>query len=147
MEALAAHAPAVAEIDVLVDVGLVEVDQPVLIALSTVQQGAQLGDEGVPPVRISAAEQLLGFLPRQADPVQRGADGLAAAQAGEPHLHKADQPLQRPAWLWVSPDYGRRGCVLPGSADFRVESRCDVWTKGGRPPVRRYSSASGPCSP
>ena len=147
MEALAAHAPAVAEIDVLVDVSLVEVDQVVPIALGAVQQGAQLADDGVPPLGIGAAEQLLRLLPRQVQPVQGSADGLAAAQASEPRLHEADQPLQRPARSRIGPGYGRRGCVLPGSADFRVESRRDVWTKGGRPPVRRYSSASGPCSP
>ncbi len=146
MEALAALAPTVAEIDILVDVGLVEVHQMVPIPLGAVQQGADLFDEGVPPLGIGAAQQLLGLLPRQAQPVQGSADGFTAAQAAEPRLHEANQPLQRPAGFRVGAGHGRRGCFLLGCADLCAERGCDVRAKGGRPPVRRYSSASGPCS-
>ena len=40
MEPLAALAPSMAEIDILMDMGLVQVDQPVAVALRAVQQGS-----------------------------------------------------------------------------------------------------------
>ena len=147
MEPLAALAPAMAEVDILVDVGLIKVDQMVAVALGAVQQGAELFDEGGPPFGVGAAEQLLGFLPRQAQPVQGSADGFAAAQATKPRLHEADQPLQRPTGFRVGAGDGWAGCFLLGRVDFCAKGGCDVRAKGGRPPVRRYSSASGPCSP
>src|SRR3954463_4592173 len=134
MEALAAHAPSIAEVGVLVDVGLVEIDQPVLVALGGDQYRAQPRDEGLPPRGIGTAEQLLGFLPRQAEPVQGGADGLAAAPAGKPRPHKADQPLERPARLRVGAGYGRPGRISLRGADRRTECGLDLWAKGGRPP-------------
>ena len=154
MEPLAALAPAMAEVDILVDVRLIEVDQLVPVMLGAVQQGAELFDEGVPPFGVGAAKQharklargLPGLLPRQAQPVQGRADGFTAAQAAKPRLHEADQPLQRPAGFRVGAGDGWAGRVLLGCADLCAEGGCDVRAKGGRPPVRRYSSASGPCS-
>src|SRR3954463_7761746 len=144
MEGCAAHPPSIAEVGVLVDVGLVEVNQPVPVALGGGQYRTQPRDEGLAPRGIGTAEQLLGFLPRQAEPVQGGADGLAAARAGEPRSHEADQPPERPARLWVGAGYGRLGRVSLGSADFRTECGLDLRAKAGRPPVRRYDTASGP---
>ena len=146
MEALAAHAPPIAEVGILVDVGLIEVDQVMPVALSGGQYRAQPRDKGLPPCGIGTAEQLLGLFPRQAEPVQGGADGLAAARAGEPRPHKADQPLERPARLRVGTGYGWPGRVSLGSADRRTECSLDLGAKGGRPPVRRYCTASGPPS-
>src|SRR3954462_15976860 len=84
VKALAAHAPSIAEVGVLMDVGLVEIDQLMPVALGGGQYWAQPGDEGLPPRGIGTAKQLLGLLPRQPEPVKSGADGLAAARAGEP---------------------------------------------------------------
>ena len=146
MEPLAALAPAMAEADILVDVRLIEVDQLMPVMLGTIQQGAELFDEGVPPFGVGAAKQLLGLLSRQAQPMQGSADGFTAAQAAKPRLHEADQPLQRPAGFRVGAGDGWAGRVPLGCADLCAEGGCDVRAKGGRPPVRRYSSASGPCS-
>src|SRR3954452_11738615 len=146
MEGCAAHAPSIAEAGVLVDVGLVEVDQPVPVALGGGQHRAQPRDEGLPLRGIGAAEQFLGLLPRQAEPVQDGADGLAEARAGEPLSYKADQPPERPAWLRGGAGYGWPGRLSLGSADRRTERDLDLGAKGGRPPVRRYCTASGPPS-
>ena len=136
MEPLAALAPAVAEVDILVDVRFVEVDQMVTITLGAVQQGAQLLNEGCPPSRIGTAKQLPGLFPRQAKPVQGGADGFAAARLGEPRLHKANQPLERPTGLRVGSGYGWAGGPLLGRADFLAKGCLDAGAKGGRPPVR-----------
>src|SRR4051794_17573790 len=146
MEALAAYPPSIAEVGVLVDVGLVEIDQVMPVALGGGQQRAHPRDEGLPPRGIGTAEQLLGFLPRQAEPVQGGADGLAAVPAGEPRPHEADQSPKRPARLGIGASYGWPGRVSLGGADFRTERGLDLWAKGGRPPVRRYGTASGPPS-
>ena len=146
MEALAAHAPSIAEIGIVVDVGLVKIDQVMPVALGSGQYRAQPCDEGLPPRGIGTAEQLLGFLPRQAELVQGGADGLAATWAGKPRPHPADQPLERPARLRVGAGYQRPGRVSLGGADRRTERGLDLGAKGGRPPVRRYCTASGPPS-
>ena len=134
------------EVDILVNVGLIPIDQLVSVTLSAVQQGAELFNESCPPFGVGTTQQLFGFLPRQVQPVQGRADGFAAAQAAEPRLHEADQPLQRPAGFRVGTGDGRRGCFLLGCPNFCAECGCDVRAKGGRPPVRRYSSALGPCS-
>src|SRR3954447_8286135 len=88
------------------DVGLIKVDQPVPVALGGGQHRAHPRDEGLPPRGIGTAEQLLGLLPRQAEPVQGGADTLAAARAGESRSHKANQPPERPARLGSAPPTG-----------------------------------------
>src|SRR4051812_12202518 len=116
------------------------------VALGGGQYWAQSCDEGLPPRGIGTAEQLLGLLPRQAEPVQGGADGLAAARAGKPRPHKADQPPERPARLWVGTGYRRPGRLSLSRADRRTERGLDLGAKGGRPPVRRYCTASGPLS-
>ena len=128
------------------DMRLVEIDQPVLIALGAVQQAAHLLDEAFPPFGIGTAEQLLGLLARQVQPVQGSADGLARAETGEPRPHEADQALKRPARLRISSSYRWAGCCLLGRADLGAEGCLDPWAKGGRPPVRQYASAAGPCS-
>ena len=92
-----------AEIGVLVDVGLVEVDQPMPITLGISQQILHLLDKGLPPLRIGSAEQLAGLLPGQFQSVQRTPDRLTAAAATESLYHPADQAVQGPARRRVSP--------------------------------------------
>ena len=137
MEALAALAPAVAEVGILVEVRLVEVDQHVPVALGALQHGAHLLQEGGAPIGVGATQQLPRLLPGQIEPAQGGAEGLAAAETAEPVPHEADQALERPARRRVGPGYGRAGRDLLGGADGVTEGRLDLWAKGGRPPVRR----------
>ena len=63
MEALAALAPAMAEVDILVDVRLIEIDQVMALIACAVQQRADLGHESLPLVRLGTAQQLAGLLP------------------------------------------------------------------------------------
>ena len=128
----------------MVDVRLIKVDQPMPVVLGTSQQILQLREERLPPLRISAAEQLAGFLPRQLQAVQGTADRLAAAATTKPLLYPADQAPQGPAWRRVSPGERCRRRALLGGADNLAETDFDLWAKGGRPPVRRKLSASGP---
>jgi hypothetical protein len=144
VEGCAAHAPAVSGIDILVDMGLIDIDQVMAIALRAVPQRAEVLNELPPPRGIGTPQQLAGLLPREAEPVQGSADALAAQQAIEAVLHKRHQTLERPAWRWIRARYRRLDCSLMGGADRFAESRRDPRAKGGRPPLRRYSSAAGP---
>ena len=136
MEALTALAPAMAEVDVLVDVRLVQVDQVAPVPLGGGQQGPHPVHEHFALLAASAAQQLAGLFPRQAQPVQGGADGFAAAQATEAIPHKPDQALQRPSRRRVSPGYGWAARPLLRGADFLAKGCVDARAKGGRPPVR-----------
>ena len=62
-EPLAPLAPAITEIDILVDVGLVEVNQLVVVLFGGVQKRTQVFNEHLPPLGVGPAEQLLGLLP------------------------------------------------------------------------------------
>jgi hypothetical protein len=135
-EALAACRPAIAKIGILMDVRLIKVDQPMSVLLGTSQQSPHLRDERFPPLRVSPAEQLAGFLPRQLQPVQGAADRLAAAGAAKRLPHPADQASQRPSGRRVGSGYGRRCRGVLGDADDFAETDLDLGTKGGRPPVR-----------
>jgi hypothetical protein len=64
MKALATLGPAIAEIDILVDVRLIEIDQRMLLITGAIQQRANLLDESLSPPSIGTPEQLPGFLPR-----------------------------------------------------------------------------------
>ncbi len=136
MEALAALAPAVAEVDILVDVRLIEIDQVMVLITRTIQQGANLGDEGLPLLGLAAAEQLAGLLPRQVQPVQCLADGLAAAAAGELRPHEANQTPQCPTWLYIGSGDRWTGRLALCGTDLIAKRGGDVRAKGGRPPVR-----------
>ena len=63
MKALAALAPAMAEVNILVDMCLIEIDQVMALIACAVQQRADLGDESLPLARIGATEQLAGLFP------------------------------------------------------------------------------------
>src|SRR3954453_8692891 len=116
------------------------------IALGALQHALDLLDKGLPPLGVRPAEQLLGFLPRQLAAVQDGADRLAAAAAAEALPHRQNQPLQGPARRWVGPLSGWGGGRTLGGADGVSKRRRNLSAKGGRPPVRRNPSASGPCA-
>ncbi len=126
------------------DVRLVEIDQQVPVALGALQQTLELLDEGLPPLRISSPEQLLGLLSRQLEAVQGGADGLPAAQAPEALPHMSDQAPEGPARRRVGSFYRRSGRCLLRCAHRLAEADLDPGAKGGRPPVRRKARASGP---
>src|ERR1044071_3164868 len=104
------------------------------IALGARQHALELLDERLPPLRVSPAEQLLGFLPRQLEAVQGRADRLTAAEAAEALAHKRHQPLECEAGRRVGAFYGRSGCPALDGADGITKRRCDLRAKGGRPP-------------
>jgi hypothetical protein len=118
------------------DLRLIEIDQVVALIARAIQQGGDLGDESLPLLRISAAEQLVRLLPRQLEPVQCPANGLAADAAAELLLHEANQTPQRPAWLYIGSDDGRTGRLAFCGANLLAKRSGDVRAKGGRPPVR-----------
>jgi hypothetical protein len=134
---LAALGPAVTEVGILVDVGLIQVDQQVPVAARTGEHVLELLDERLPPHRVGPAEQLLGLLPAQVQTMQRGADGLPAVGAAEPLAHPADQALEGPAGGRLGAGYGRGSGDALGSANDLAKASLDAGTKGGRPPVRR----------
>src|ERR671933_1624025 len=136
MEARAARAPAVAEIGVLMNVGLIKVDQHRPITLSAGQQTRKPPDKGPPSLRISAAKQRPGLLPGELEPVQGRADRLAAQGPAEALLHMGDQTPEGPARGRISPGYGRSRCLALGLTHRLAEAGLDPGAKGGRPPVR-----------
>src|SRR3954452_9374952 len=99
-----------------------------LIARS-VQQRADLGNESLPLLRISPTEQRVGLLPRQLEPVQRPADGLAAAAAVKLRLHEASKPPQRRACLYIGSATRRTGRLTLRGADLRAKRGGDRGTK------------------
>src|SRR3954447_25226114 len=115
------------------------------IALSTGQNIPELLDKGLPPLRVSPAQQLLGFLPRQLAAMESRADRLAAAHQAEALPRPADQAAQGPARRGVGPFEGWGGRRALGGADHLAEFGFAARAKKGRrPPVRRNVSASGP---
>ena len=85
------------------DVRLVEKDHEMPIALGAGQHALELLEERLSLLRVSPAEQLLGFLPRQLAAVQNSPDRLATAHQAEALAHPADQAAQRPARRGVGP--------------------------------------------
>src|SRR3954462_2438410 len=126
---LAPLGPAVAEVRVLVDVRLIDVDQQVLVALGALQHALKLLDERLSLLRVGPAEQLLGFLPRQLAAVQDPADRLATAQQAEALAHPADQAAQRPARRGIGPFYGWGGRRALGRAAPLAEFGFALWAK------------------
>src|SRR5689334_23538350 len=108
------------------------------IALSAVQHALELLDERLSPLRVSPAQQLLGFLPRQLAAVQNRADRLATAHQTEALAGPADQTAQGPARGWIRPLYRWGGRRALGGADRLAElGFAGRAKKGRRPPVRR----------
>src|SRR5690242_15168537 len=100
-----------------------------LVALGARQHALELLDKGLPPLRVSPAEQLLGFLPRQLAAMESHADRLAAAHQTEALAGPADQAAQRPARRWISPFYGWGGRRALGCADHLTELGFALWAK------------------
>src|SRR3954451_12755490 len=113
------------------DVRLIEIDHVMALIARTIQQRADLGNESLPLLRISPTEQRVGLLPRQLEPVQRAADGLAAAAAAKLRLHEASQTPQRPAWLYIGSGNRRTGRLTLRGADLLAKRGGDVRAKGG----------------
>ena len=118
------------------DMRLIEVDHVMLLIARTIQQRADLGDESLPLFGVGATEQLVGLLPRQLEPVQRAADGLAAKAAAELLSHEANQTPQRPARLYIGTGEGRTGRLVLRGANLLAQRGGNIRAKGGRPPVR-----------
>jgi hypothetical protein len=76
--------------------------------------------------------------------VQGRADRLATAPQPEALAHPANEAAQRPARRRVGSFSGWGGRRTLGGADGLTKRRCDLRAKGGRPPVRRNASVSGP---
>jgi|1186.fasta_scaffold202996_2 hypothetical protein len=137
VEAVAALAPTIAEIDILVDMRFIEIDQRMAFITGAIEQRADLSDEAFAPLGISAPKQLLGLLPREVQPPQGAADGLTAVAAAEPLPYERDQTLECRARFRIGSGYGWCGCGLPGGTDFVAKRSLDLRAKGGRPAVRR----------
>ena len=103
MKPLAPLAPAIAEVNILMDVRFVEIDQEMPIALRPREQILNPLDEGLPPDRIGSAKQLLGLLPREIQAVQGRPDRLTATDEAEPLACPADQALECPARRRIGP--------------------------------------------
>src|SRR4051794_13357116 len=113
------------------DMRLIEIDQVMALIARPIQQRADLGDESLPLLRLGATEQLVRLLPRQLEPVQRPADGLAAEATAELRLHEANQTPQRPAWLYLGPSDRRTGGLALCGANLLAKRGGDVRAKGG----------------
>src|SRR3954454_18736428 len=91
----------------------------------------QLLDEALASRGLGAAEQLAGLFPGQLEPVQGGADRLAATTHPKPLAHQPSQTPQGPAWLGIGAGYGRSSrlllCIAYGLAKGGLELRA----KGG----------------
>src|SRR6185436_20006031 len=96
------------------------------------QHALELLDKGLPPLRVSPAQQLLGFLPRQRAAVQSRPDRLATAPQPEALAHPADQAAQGPARRGVGSFYGWGGRRALGGADRLAELGFALWAKKGR---------------
>src|ERR1700712_2119432 len=114
------------------------------VPLCAVQQQGQVFDESAASIWTGLAKKFLGFLPRQVQPMQNGPDRLAAAAAAKLRPHQPDPAAQRPAWLRISADYRRAGCLLLRGAHFVIEGGGNLGAKGGRPPLRWNTNAAGP---
>src|ERR1700712_4988450 len=113
------------------DMCLIKIDQVMALIARTIQQRPNLSDESLPLLRLGAAEQFAGLLPRQLEPVQRAADGLAAAAAGKLRLHEANQTPQRPARPYLRPSDRWAGGLALCGANLLAKRGGDIWTKGG----------------
>ena len=116
---------------------LVQIDQPMPVALGAVQQALEPLDKGLPPLRVGPSKELCRLFPRELEAVQGRTDRLAAKQAAEALPHVGDQAPEGPARGRVGAYYGGEGCGALGSVHDLAEVGLDLCAKGGRPPVRR----------
>ena len=99
------------------------------------QQVREAIDESPSLLRIRAAEQLFGLLPRQREAVQGRPDGLATDAETKALAHERHQALEGEARRRIGAVYGRRGRRTLGRAHDLAETGGGSGTKGGRPPV------------
>src|SRR5690349_12516456 len=133
------------------DMRLIEVNHVMALIARTIQQRADMGDESLPFLRIrprsglmpcqavsrlGAAEPLVGLLPRQLEPVQRAADGLAAEAAAKLRPHETNQTPQRPTWLYLGSSDRWTGRLAFCGANLLAKCGGNIGAKGGRPPLR-----------
>src|SRR4051794_38030373 len=112
------------------DMRLIAIDQVMVLIARTIQQCAELGNESLPLLRISPTEQLVGFLPRQLEPVQCPADGFAAAAAAKLRPHEANQTPRRPTRLYLGSGDRRTGRLALCGANLLAKRGGDIGTKG-----------------
>src|SRR3954451_18714235 len=84
-----------------------------------------------------------GLFPGQLEPVQGGADRLAATTPPKPLAHQPSQTPQGPAWLGIGAGYGRSSRLLLSIAYGLAKSVSDSWQKGGRHRRCEKSGARG----
>jgi hypothetical protein len=77
-----------------------------------------------------------GLFPGQLEPVQGGADRLAATTPPKPLAHQPSQTPQGPAWLGIGAGYGRSSRLLLSIAYGLAKGGLELRAKGGRPPLR-----------
>src|SRR3954469_6363370 len=128
------------------DVGLIDIDQLIAIALCAVLQRAKVLDELHPPRRIGTPQQFADLLPGESEPVQGTADALTAQQAIKAVLHEPHKPLELQRGGGSAPAIGGSPAACWAGRIALRSAAAIRGQKGGRPPVRRYSSAAGPCS-
>src|SRR3712207_9270862 len=105
-----------------------------LVVLGAGQQILLPPDKGLPPLRISSAQQLAGLLPQQIEAVQGTADRLPAAAPTKPPPPPAHQAAPGPAGRRVSPGSRRRRRGRLGRVGNPAEPGPDLGAKGGLPP-------------
>ena len=118
------------------NVSLIKIDREVVVALGAGQQVLEAVEESLALLRIRAAEQLFGLLPRQPEAVQGRPDGLATDAEAEALAHERHQALEGEAGSRIGAVYGRRGRRTLGRAHDLTVTGGGSGTKGGRPPVR-----------
>src|ERR671929_2116233 len=144
MKALAALAPAIAEVAILMDLCLVEKDHEMLVALGSREQVSNALDKRLPSLRVGPSKKLFGLLPGQLEAVQGRSDRLATAHQPEALADPSDKAAQCPARRWIGPGSGRRRGRVLGGADRLAELGFAARAKKGRrPPVRRKARAAG----
>ncbi len=100
MQTLAALAPAMAEVGVLVDVSLVEADQAALIPLGCGQQEQHSFNERFAPFAIGAAKQLAGIIKLAALPSHGSLSVMAHASNPYRGFPYPAEVIQHAVWLY-----------------------------------------------
>jgi hypothetical protein len=113
-------------VGILVDMGLVQVDQPTSVALSVVQQALKLLDEGLPPLRIGPAQEarprsVLAFLQ----------DSLRRCRAARIVSRQRERPKRSRTWA-TKRRRVQRGAGSAPATGGRAAVRCALRTTSPR---------------
>src|SRR3954454_5109850 len=95
-----------------------------------------LRKRGDPTPRPWRGRATCGPFPGQLEPVQGGADRLAATTHPKPLAHQPSQTPQGPAWLGIGAGYGRSSRLLLSIAYGLAKGGLELRAKEGRPPLR-----------